>query len=141
MAEHNENAHEEGEELTFHSIKEFVAHLREHIGDSSEPAVQTYLHDLEYIGGFTDYMRDTPATEVWHNTALGEIIGGEAPAMLAAMVDNPIEFLVRPEILVDKLQVLLEMWFIIGYMAGEGPDHIHKCTELHKAQVVDPAQN
>ena len=127
---------ENGQEvIVYDSLDEWISHLQKNLGDSKDPRAKQFVHDCAYIAAQLQYVQDVGPAGVWHNAALHEILNGEAPQLLNAIMGDPIEMLANPQRIVEKFQAALEMWFIVGYMAGEGPEHIHKCTDTHGVDI------
>jgi hypothetical protein len=143
MSEQHEHNH--GEVTIESLVEQALERVREQ--GAEFPKGQSFLHDLPLIFGIRNDIMEAGPHNGWHNAALGFLADLEAPAVLGAMIDtNPLLGLslsVSPEsqeTLLAGLAMLMEVWFIIGYTAGEGPEHIHKCTESHGV-TADPTMN
>ena len=98
--------------------------------EPESPHDKAMLHDMVYIGEhLNEVFNHVVGIDFWHNGALSALIDRQAVMMCMALtLGGP------PQDLHERLAVLCEQFFIAGYMAGEGPEHIKKCTELHTDQ-------
>jgi hypothetical protein len=120
--------------------------------DDNGPALGTpevkrnAAHDLRYL--YDIYMSMTSETEdgsdSWHNLGADIIINHE--------LDMPYDVLMQriemshgnPDLIKAAVEGQLrrvgEVYFRLGYLAGEGPEHITKCTCVN-SNDLDPTRN